>query len=76
MKRTALAVGLKEIAVFLSSSEAHNKANINKTIADTLSVFEEIVPPARLVSTENYEPIGPGHEMIATVVSITNRCHY
>ena len=43
----ALAVGLEEIAVFLSASEAHNKANINKTIADTLAVFEEIVPPAR-----------------------------
>jgi hydroxymethylglutaryl-CoA lyase len=43
----ALDVGLEEIAVFLSSSEAHNKANINKTIADTLAVFEEIVPPAR-----------------------------
>ena len=43
----ALAVGLQEIAVFLSASESHNKANINKTIADTLSVFEEIVPPAR-----------------------------
>lgn len=43
----ALAVGLQEIAVFLSASEAHNKANINKTIADTLAVFEEIVPPAR-----------------------------
>jgi hydroxymethylglutaryl-CoA lyase len=43
----ALKVGLQEIAVFLSSSESHNKANINKTIADTLSVFEEIVPPAR-----------------------------
>ena len=43
----ALAVGLQEIAVFLSASESHNKANINKTIADTLAVFEEIVPPAR-----------------------------
>lgn len=43
----ALAVGLPEIAVFLSSSESHNKANVNKTIADTLAVFEEIVPPAR-----------------------------
>ncbi|MFS8069606.1 MAG: hydroxymethylglutaryl-CoA lyase, partial [Byssovorax sp.] len=43
----ALAVGLGEIAVFLSASESHNKANINKTIADTLAVFEEIVPPAR-----------------------------
>ncbi|AKT40895.1 hydroxymethylglutaryl-CoA lyase [Chondromyces crocatus] len=43
----ALSAGLTEIAVFLSASEAHNRANINKTIADTLSVFSEIVPPAR-----------------------------
>ncbi|EYF07946.1 hydroxymethylglutaryl-CoA lyase [Chondromyces apiculatus] len=43
----ALSAGLSEIAVFLSASEAHNKANINKTIADTLAVFSEIVPPAR-----------------------------
>jgi hydroxymethylglutaryl-CoA lyase len=43
----ALEVGLPEIAVFLSSSETHNKMNVNKTIADTLTVFEEIVPPAR-----------------------------
>jgi len=43
----ALATGLREIAVFLSSSETHNKMNVNKTIADTLAVFEEIVPPAR-----------------------------
>ena len=43
----ALATGLQEIAVFLSSSETHNKMNVNKTIADTLAVFEEIVPPAR-----------------------------
>jgi uncharacterized protein YndB with AHSA1/START domain len=30
-------------------------------------VYREIVPPERIVSTENYEPIGPGHEMVATV---------
>jgi uncharacterized protein YndB with AHSA1/START domain len=29
--------------------------------------YREIVTPSRLVSTENYEPIGPGHEMVATV---------
>jgi len=29
--------------------------------------YREIVPPERLVSTESYEPIGPGHEMLATV---------
>jgi len=43
----ALACGVREIAVFLSASETHNKMNVNKTVADTLSVFEEIVPPAR-----------------------------
>ncbi len=43
----ALGAGLSEIAVFLSASEAHNKMNINKTIAETLDVFQEIVPPAR-----------------------------
>jgi uncharacterized protein YndB with AHSA1/START domain len=30
-------------------------------------IYREIVPPSRIVSTENYEPIGPGHEMLATV---------
>lgn len=43
----ALETGLREIAVFLSASETHNKMNVNKSIADTLSVFSEIVPPAR-----------------------------
>ncbi|HLM76444.1 MAG TPA: hydroxymethylglutaryl-CoA lyase [Polyangiaceae bacterium] len=43
----ALSAGLKEIAVFLSASETHNRMNVNKTIADTLAVFSEIVPPAR-----------------------------
>jgi hydroxymethylglutaryl-CoA lyase len=43
----ALAVGLPEIAVFLSASETHNRKNVNKSVADTLAVFSEIVPPAR-----------------------------
>lgn len=43
----ALAAGLSEIAVFLSASETHNRMNVNKSIDDTLAVFEEIVPPAR-----------------------------
>jgi len=29
--------------------------------------YLEIAAPERLVSTESYEPIGPGHEMVATV---------
>ena len=43
----ALSADVREVAVFLSASESHNKANVNKTIADTLAVFSEIVPPAR-----------------------------
>jgi hydroxymethylglutaryl-CoA lyase len=43
----ALAAGMKEIAVFMSASETHNKKNINKTIAETLVAFRDTVPPAR-----------------------------
>jgi hydroxymethylglutaryl-CoA lyase len=42
----ALAAGMREIAVFLSASETHNKKNVNKSIADTLAAFEEVIPPA------------------------------
>jgi len=44
---SALDVGMKEVAVFLSASETHNKKNINKTIAETLVAFEEVVGPAK-----------------------------
>lgn len=43
---SALAAGMKEIAVFMSASETHNKKNINKTIAQTLVAFRDTVPPA------------------------------
>jgi len=39
--------GMKEVAVFLSASETHNKKNVNKSIADTLSAFEDTIGPAR-----------------------------
>lgn len=42
----AHAVGLQEIAVFMSASETHNKKNTNKTIAESLEAFREVVPPA------------------------------
>ena len=42
----ALAAGMREVAVFLSASETHNKKNVNKTIAETLDAFAEVVPPA------------------------------
>jgi hydroxymethylglutaryl-CoA lyase len=42
----AMAAGMKEVAVFLSASETHNKRNVNKTIAETLRAFEDVVDPA------------------------------
>jgi hydroxymethylglutaryl-CoA lyase len=44
---SALASGMKVVAVFLSASETHNKKNVNKTIADTLAAFDEVIPVAR-----------------------------
>ena len=43
----AKAVGIEEIAVFLSASETHNKKNVNKTIDETLAAFVDTVAPAR-----------------------------
>jgi len=43
---TALAAGMKEIALFISVSETHNKKNVNKTIADTIAAFNEVIPSA------------------------------
>ncbi len=42
----ARAVGLPEIAVFMSASETHNKKNTNKTIEQSFETFREVVPPA------------------------------
>ena len=44
---TAIASGMKEVAVFLSASETHTKKNVNKTIAEALRAFDEVVPVAR-----------------------------
>jgi hydroxymethylglutaryl-CoA lyase len=38
--------GLREIAVFLSASETHNRKNTNRSIDGSLEAFEEVVPPA------------------------------
>ncbi|MCL2777682.1 MAG: hydroxymethylglutaryl-CoA lyase [Polyangiaceae bacterium] len=38
---------IKEIAVFVSASETHNKKNINKTIDESLAAFEQTIGPAR-----------------------------
>ena len=42
----ARAAGLEEIAVFMSASETHNRKNTNKSIAESLDTFSEVVPPA------------------------------
>jgi hydroxymethylglutaryl-CoA lyase len=42
----ARASGLSEVAVFLSASETHNLKNTNKSIAQSLETFEEVVPVA------------------------------
>jgi hydroxymethylglutaryl-CoA lyase len=42
----AKAVGLTEIAVFMSASETHNKKNTNKSIEQSIDTFSEVVPPA------------------------------
>jgi hydroxymethylglutaryl-CoA lyase len=42
----ALVAGLREIAVFLSASETHNRRNINKSVAETLDVFRGFIPTA------------------------------
>ncbi len=47
----ALAAGLREVAVFMSSTEAHNRKNTNKSIAESLELFHEIVPVATQAGT-------------------------
>jgi hydroxymethylglutaryl-CoA lyase len=43
----ARAAEMREIAVFISASETHNKKNVNKTIAETLAAFDQTIGPAR-----------------------------
>lgn len=43
----AVAAGMREIAVFMSASETHNKKNVNRTIEETLTAFETLIPYAR-----------------------------
>jgi hydroxymethylglutaryl-CoA lyase len=43
----AIAAGVREVAVFMSSSETHNQKNTNKSVAQSLEQFAEIVPLAK-----------------------------
>jgi hydroxymethylglutaryl-CoA lyase len=42
----AIASGLKEVAIFMSATESHNQKNTNKSMAESLQAFREIVPAA------------------------------
>ncbi|GAC1535748.1 MAG: hydroxymethylglutaryl-CoA lyase [Myxococcales bacterium] len=42
----AAAAGLREVAVFMSASESHNRKNTNKSVAGSLREFEQLVPAA------------------------------
>lgn len=42
----AMTAGIGEIAVFVSASETHNRKNVNKTVAETLAIFEETIGAA------------------------------
>ena len=43
----ALVTGVPEVAVFMSATEAHNQKNTNKSVAESLEHFTEIVPAAK-----------------------------
>ena len=43
----ALAAGVRDVAVFMSATESHNLKNTNKTVAQSLEHFREIVPLAK-----------------------------
>jgi len=42
----ARAAAMKEVAVFVSASETHNKKNVNKSIELTMKAFSETIGPA------------------------------
>ncbi len=43
----AVAAGMREVAVFMSATESHNLKNTNKTVAQSLEQFVEVVPAAK-----------------------------
>lgn len=44
---TASTAGLKNIAIFMSATESHNKKNINKTTQEALAVLKDVAEQAR-----------------------------
>lgn len=45
--KRAQEVGLREVAVFLSSSETHNRKNVNKTVKESLAGYAKVLSSAR-----------------------------
>lgn len=43
----AISTGLKEVAVFMSSSESHCKKNLNRSLDESLEIVENVVKEAR-----------------------------
>lgn len=43
----AKAAGIREIAVFMSASETHNKKNVNRTTTESLAAFRDILAAAK-----------------------------
>jgi len=52
----AIKVGVTHVAVFVSSSESHNKSNINRTIDESLAQLKEVLEVAKkeLLTTRAY----------------------
>lgn len=44
----AIEANIDEVNIFMSASEGHNKANINKSIAETYPVLQEVVQQAKM----------------------------
>lgn len=47
LERALLQPSVDTLAVFLSASETHNRKNVNRTIAESLRGFEEVIPAAK-----------------------------
>jgi hydroxymethylglutaryl-CoA lyase len=46
LERARKQAAIREIAVFVSASETHNRKNVNKTIEATLTAFRDVIAPA------------------------------
>ena len=47
LERALKQPALQTVAVFLSASESHNRKNVNRSVAESLRGFEEVIPRAR-----------------------------